>query len=162
MAWRPTRKGSFEVKSYYRVLSDGGIQSFTRRSIWKVKVPHKFFSLFAWAAAKGKILKLDNLGKRNICIVNRYCMSKNSWELVNHLLLHYSYAQSSWNFNFSLFSVSWVMPRHVVELLACWRRGVGQHWAAFIWEAILLCIMWTIWENGIFKLLRGRSIPLLG
>ena len=43
MAWRPTRKGSFEVKSYYRVLSDGGIQSFTRRSIWKVKVPHKVF-----------------------------------------------------------------------------------------------------------------------
>ena len=25
MAWRPIRKGSFEVKSHYRVLSDGGI-----------------------------------------------------------------------------------------------------------------------------------------
>ena len=44
MAWRPTRKGPFEVKSYYRVLSDAGIQSFTWRSIWKVKVPHRVFS----------------------------------------------------------------------------------------------------------------------
>ena len=144
MAWRPARKGSFEVKSYYRVLSDGGIQSFTRRSIWKVKVAHKVFLPPSLGQQPKVSLKLDNLGKRNICIVNRYCMSKNSWESVNHFLLHCSYAQSSWNFDFSLFSVSWVMPKHVVELLACWRRGVGQHWAAVIWEAILLCIMWTI------------------
>ena len=89
-----------------------------------MKAPSKV-SFFTWTAAKGKILTLDNLSKRNICVVNRCCMCKNDWELVDHLLLHYSHAYNPWSFVFSLFGISWVISKQVVELLACWHGGVG-------------------------------------
>ena len=52
-------------------------------------------------------------------------MCKNDWKLVGHLLLHYSYAYNPWSFVFSLFGISWVISKQVVELLACWHGGVG-------------------------------------
>ena len=47
--------------------------------------------------------------------------------------------------------VSWVMPKQVVDLLACCNRGVGSKcWATVIWGAIPQCIMWTIlWEHNL-------------
>jgi len=38
MCWIPARKKSFEVKSYYKVLSSPIQSSFLWKSIWKVKV----------------------------------------------------------------------------------------------------------------------------
>ena len=61
--------------------------SFPWKSIWKVKATSKV-AFFTWTAVKGKILTLDNLGKRNICVVNRCCMCRNDWVSVDHLLLH--------------------------------------------------------------------------
>ena len=110
---------------------------------------------------------LDRLGERfslwiirNIYIVNRCCMCKNIWESVGHLLLCCSYAYNLWTFVFSLFGVSWVMPKQVVDLLACWNRGVGGRcWAAVIWGAIPQCIMWLFRENIILELSMERNIP---
>jgi len=39
ICWIPSRKKSFEVKSYYKVLSSPIHSSFPWKSIWKVKVP---------------------------------------------------------------------------------------------------------------------------
>jgi hypothetical protein len=36
----------------------------------------------------GKILTLDNLSKRQVIVINRYCMRKKNMESVDHLLLH--------------------------------------------------------------------------
>jgi len=44
---------------------------------------------------------------------------------------------SLWTFVFSLIGVSWVMPKQVVNLLACWKGGVGWHWAAVIWGLVV-------------------------
>jgi hypothetical protein len=41
MCWIPARKKSFQVKSYYKVLSSPIQSSFPWKSIWKVKVPPK-------------------------------------------------------------------------------------------------------------------------
>ena len=38
---------------------------------------------------------------------------------------------------FSLIGVSWVMPKQVVNLLACWKRCVGCHRAAVIWGLVV-------------------------
>ena len=48
-------------------------------------------AFFTWTAAKGKILTLDYLGKRNIYVVNRCCVCRNDWVPVDHLLLHGPY-----------------------------------------------------------------------
>ena len=78
-----------------------GSNLFPCKSIGKVKVPWKV-AFFTWTTAKGKILTLDNLRKRNICIVNRYCMCKSDEESVDHLLFHCSYAYNLWSFVFNL------------------------------------------------------------
>lgn len=60
MCWILARKKSFQVKSYYKVLSNPIQSSFPWKSIWKVKVPLRV-AFFVWTATLGKILTLDNL-----------------------------------------------------------------------------------------------------
>ena len=64
-------------------------------------------------------------------------MCKNDWELMDHLLIHCPFAFDLGSFVFSLFGISWVMPKQVVELLACWFRGVRRHRLASVWDVIL-------------------------
>ena len=66
---------------------------------------------------------------------------------MNHLLLHCSYAYNLWTFVFSLFGVSSVMPKQVVNLPACWNRAVRWCQIAVVWGVILLCLMGTIWRE---------------
>jgi hypothetical protein len=49
--------------------------------------------LFVWTAELEKILALDNLRKRNIMVVEWYCMCKKSRESINHLLIHWEVAK---------------------------------------------------------------------
>ena len=87
---------------------------------------------------------MDNLRKRKNCGVNRCCICKNDWELVDHLLIHCPFASDLWSLVLSLHGICWVMPKQVVELLACWLRGVGRHRMAYIWGVILQFIMQKI------------------
>ena len=50
-----------------------------------------------------------------------------------------------------------VMPKQVVDLLACLNRGVGRCWTAVIWEAISQCIMWTIWRERNLRTFKGEE-----
>jgi hypothetical protein len=85
--WSPSRKGNFDVKSFYKTLAYKEPIHFPWKSIWQTKVPLKM-AFFAWAAALGKILTLDNLKKRHVIVINRCCMCKKNGESVDHLLLH--------------------------------------------------------------------------
>jgi len=42
---------------------------------------------------------------------------------VDHLLLHCDVASTLWNLVFSRFGMSWVMPRRVIDLFACWWKA---------------------------------------
>ena len=69
--WRvPSRKGLFEVKSFYRALSPHGSISFPWKSVWRSKAPPRV-AFFVWTAVHSKILTLDNLGRRGLVVVNR-------------------------------------------------------------------------------------------
>ena len=72
-----TRSGSFEVKSYYTVLSCRNSHSFP----WKVKIPSKVAFFFAQTAAKGEILTLDNLSRIFMLLIDAACvrMTGNRW-----------------------------------------------------------------------------------
>jgi hypothetical protein len=43
---------------------------------------------FVWSAALDKILTMDNLRKRHVILMDRYCKCKRNGESVDHLLLH--------------------------------------------------------------------------
>lgn len=75
---------------------------------------------------------------------------KNGWESVDHLLIRCSYAYDLWTFVFSLFNISWVMPKQVVELLVSWHRGAGQHQAAtvFWWGGRAIPVYYVDYLEG--------------
>jgi hypothetical protein len=116
--WSPSHKGKFDVRSFYKVLSCKEVVHFPWKSIWRTKVPLKV-AFFAWLAALGKILTMDNLRKRHIIVIDRCCMCKMNEETVDQLLLHCEVAHALWNAIFSSFNLSWVMPLRVVDLFAC-------------------------------------------
>jgi hypothetical protein len=97
-----------------------------------------------WTAALGKILTQDNLRKRHVIVINYCCMCKKIEETVDHLLLHCDVASVVWNSLFSCFGVSWVMPRRVIDLLACWWSS-GRSRSAIVWKMTLIFIFWCLW-----------------
>jgi hypothetical protein len=143
--WIPSNKGSFEVSSFYRVLSAHGSLPFPWKGIWRSKAPPRV-AFFAWTAALSKIPTIDNLRWRGMIVVNRCWLCESEGELVDHLLLHCGVANALWNAFFSRFGLYWVMPRSVRELFACWWSG-GRSRSAVVWKVVPLCLMWCIWRE---------------
>ena len=143
--WLPSRKGLFEVKSFYRVLSPRGPGSFPWKSVWKSKAPPRV-AFFVWTAVHSKILTLDNLGRRGLVVVNRCWLCEMEGESVDHLLLHCVAARDLWNAFFARFGLCWVMPRSVKEVLASWWT-VGRSSSAVVWKMAPHCILWCIWRE---------------
>ena len=113
----PSRKGLFEVKSYYRALSPRGSSSLPWKSAWRSKAPPRV-AFFVWMAVRSKILTLDNLGRRGMVVMNRCWLCETKGESVDHLLLHCAAASGLWNAFFASFGLCWVMPCSVKELFA--------------------------------------------
>jgi hypothetical protein len=77
LVWNPSKRGFFEVRSYYEVLIRKNGPSFPWKSIWRVKAPTRV-AFFVWSAAFGEILTHDNLHKRNVVVIEWCCMCKNN------------------------------------------------------------------------------------
>jgi hypothetical protein len=145
LRWIPSSKGAFEVSSYYRVISSHGSPSFPWKGIWKTKAPPRV-AFFAWTAARGKILTIDNLRRRGMTVVNRCWLCESDGETVDHLLLHCGVANALWNVILSRFGFCWVMPSSVKEFFASWWPG-GRARCAVVWKMAPLCLMWCIWRE---------------
>jgi hypothetical protein len=143
--WSPSRKWKFDVRSFYKTLAHKESDCFPWKSIWRTKAPSKV-TFFAWVAALRKILTLDNLRKRQIIVINRCCMCKKNEESVDHLLLHCEVACVLWSAIFGRFRLSWVMPRRVVDLFACWWTG-GRSRSAVVWKMVPCCLLWCLWRE---------------
>jgi len=141
----------FEVRSYYRVLRSTTQPPFPWKTIWKLKMPTKV-SFFLWTAALGWILTIDNLRRRQVVVVDLYCMCKRGEETIDHLIMHCSIARELWNLVFPLFGVQWRM----VELLATWFRKFNKHRSAVIWAMISHCLIFLC---GVFYL-KGMLVLL--
>jgi hypothetical protein len=115
LCWIPSKKGLFDVRSYYSVLVPHDSTHFPWRNIWRNKT-HLRVLFFAWLATWEKILIMDNLRKRHVIVVDWCCMCKKSGELVDFLLLHCEMASVLWNTTFSLTGLAWVMSSRVVDL----------------------------------------------
>jgi hypothetical protein len=76
---------------------------------------------------------------------------------VDHLLLHCEVVCAMWNVFFSQFGLSWVMPRRVVDLYACWWT-IDNTWKMlcgrwYLREAegkirgTLMLLLWCLWRK---------------
>jgi hypothetical protein len=99
-----SKRGLFEVKSYYEVLNRKDDPSFPWKSIWRVKAPARV-AFFVWTAALGKILTQDNLRKRNVVVIEWCYMCKKSGESIEHLLLNCEVARDLWSYILNLFGI---------------------------------------------------------
>uniref|UniRef100_A0A7N2MU36 Ultraviolet-B receptor UVR8 n=1 Tax=Quercus lobata TaxID=97700 RepID=A0A7N2MU36_QUELO len=127
-------------------LSGASSTPFIALLIWKQKIPSRV-AFFAWSAALGKCLTIDNLRKRKVCILDWCYMCKRSSESVDHLFLHCPVASELWDMVFGLFGVCWIMPSSVVGLFACWQGHFGHLRNGVIWKVVPLCLMWCIWKE---------------
>ena len=128
-------------------------QSFLWKSICKPKVSQ------LWR----KFWRINNLQKRNVRILNWCYLCKGSGESVDHLLFHCPIVTKLWSVVFILFGIHWVMPRTVVDQLACWQGKLGRHHNEAVWKAVPHCSMWCIWwerNNRSFEDLE-RNLPEL-
>jgi hypothetical protein len=159
--WFPSKKGIFEVKSFYKVLSNPTNEVFPWKSIWRCKVPLRV-AFFGWNAALGKILTHDNLRKRRIIVVEWCCMCKKNGESVDHLLIHCEVATYLWHYVFTLFGVEWVMPQKVIDLFACWSQGGGRDLSRVIWRMAPLCVIWCIWRERNARIFEDKECSVDG
>jgi hypothetical protein len=81
-----------------------------------------------------------------VIVINRCCMCKKSEEMVDHLFLHCEIASTLWDAMFSCFGLAWVMPRQVVDLLACWWSS-GRTRSAAVWKMLPTCLFWCLWQE---------------
>jgi hypothetical protein len=58
---------------------------------------------------------------------------------MDHLLLHCDVASALSNNIFTHFGMSWVIPRRVIDLFACWWK-FGRPKSAAIWNMVPICI----------------------
>jgi hypothetical protein len=120
--------------------------SFPWKSIWRVKAPTRV-AFFVWLVALGKILTYDNLCKKNVVVIEWYCMCKKNGESIDHLFLLYEVTRDLWSYIFILFGIKWVMPRTMLELLTSWGALVGYGRAKEAWRLAPLCLLWCIWQE---------------
>jgi hypothetical protein len=92
----------------------------------------------------------------------RCSMCKRSEETVD--LLHCEVAYALWSAFFGRFGLSWVMPRRVFDLLACW-WSTGRRGSAAVWKMVPICFFfWCLWRernNRSFEDLEGSLEDLL-
>jgi hypothetical protein len=87
ICWIPSKRQTFEVRYFYHALFSLASSSFSWKNMWKVKAPSRVV-FFVWTTTLRKILTFNNLGKRNVIVVDQCCMCKRSGESIDHLLLH--------------------------------------------------------------------------
>jgi hypothetical protein len=144
MCWKGHSKDGFQVKNYYNILlPTAGLLGPWKR-IWKTGAPPRV-AFFVWAAALGHILNTDNLRRRHVIVLDWCYMCKESGESISHLLMHCSAAREVWLFIFNIFSIQWVMPGGVLDLLSCWGDSCHSVRIRKLWDMVLLCVFWCLW-----------------
>ena len=141
--WQGSIGKGFQVKLFYKALLPSNGLSVPWKSIWKTKVPPRV-SFFVWIATMDRILTMQNLRRRHVMVIDWCYMCKASGESTDHLLLHCPIATDLWNCMFSLVGIQWVMPKGVLELLACWQEGRGKSKIQDLWNSIphgIFCVV---------------------
>ena len=135
----------FSVKSMYKDVDVSPSFDFPHRIVWNSVVPPKI-GVFAWEAAWGKVLTMDQLKRRGMYFANRCFMCEEEEENIDHLLIHCKFAKMLWDLLLSIVGISWVFPQSVIHTLLAWQGTAVGKKRRKIWFAAPLCLFWNIWR----------------
>ena len=133
----------FSVKSMYKGFDVSPALDFPHRLVWNPVVPQKI-GVFAWEAAWGKVLTLDQLKRRGMTFSNRCFMYEEEEETINHLLIHCKIANMLWDLFLSIVGISWVFPQSVLHTLLDWQGAAMGKKRKKIWLAAPLYLFWNL------------------
>ena len=85
-----------------------------------MKVP-KRVSFFLWIAARGGILTIEREVPSKL-VLPMSC----DGEFVDHLLLHFKFANALWREIFQVFGIQWLMPKRLVLFFLHVGIGLGS------------------------------------
>ena len=119
MRWKLTKKGGFDIRSFYNKLRGPLPIIFPWKGIWKVMTPQRV-SFFVWMTTWDKIPTGDNLRGRGLDFVDWCIMCRRNRETVDHLLLYCEKVYQLWSLIFRSFGISSVLPRSVADTLFDW------------------------------------------
>ena len=129
----------------YKGINVSPAFDFPHRLIWNPVVPQKI-GVFAWEAAWGKVLTLDQLKRRGMTFANRCFMCEEEEETIDHLLIHCKFTKMLWDLILSIVGISWVFPQSVLHTLLAWQGAAVGKKRKKIWFAAPLCLFWNIWR----------------
>ena len=135
----------FSVKSMYKSLDVSPALDFPHRLVWNPVAPPKI-GVFAWEAAWGRVLTLDQLKRRGMTFTNRCFMCEEEEETIDHLLIHCKIAKMLWDLLLSIVGISWVFSNTVLHTLIAWQGAVVGKKRKKIWLAAPLCLFWNLWR----------------
>ena len=135
----------FSVKRMYKGVDVSPAFVFPHRIVWNPVVPPKI-GVFAWEAAWGKVLTLDQLKRRGMSFANRCFMCEKEEETIDHLLIHCKFAKMLWDLFLSIVGISWVFPHLVLHTLLAWQGAAVGKKRRKIWFAAPLCLFWNLWR----------------
>ncbi|XP_039129107.1 uncharacterized protein LOC120265301 [Dioscorea cayenensis subsp. rotundata] len=143
-SWRLNGNGTFTVKSFYNLLIDGGLRCSISRFFWRNWCPKKI-SLFNWLAWQNKILTLENLARRrcNRLPTDTCVMCNAATETVDHLFIHYSFANKVWDYFISILRLP-QLPLSLRDLWGRWRNNLHSERRGF-GDLVAKAIIWNIW-----------------
>ena len=139
----------------------GGPSNFPIAIIWNSWVLPKV-SFFAWEATWSKVLTLDLVRKRGWSMENKCFLCHEEQESIDHVLIHCDKTRFAWHILFSLFGVSWVLPSSMRELLLSWHGSFVGRKRKKVWQAIPLCLLWTIWKERNNRALDNKELSVQG
>ena len=84
---KDVKEKGFSVKIMYKEFDLPTAFDFPYRLVWNPVVPPKI-GVFAWEAAWGKVLTLDQLKRRGMTFANRCFLCEEDEETIDHLLIH--------------------------------------------------------------------------
>ena len=108
--WKLTKKGDFDIRSFYNKLRGLLPIIFPWKGFWKVKAPRRI-SFFVWISTWDKILTCNNLRGRGLDFVDWCIMCRCNGETIDHLLLRCEKAYQLWSLVFRSFGISWGLAK---------------------------------------------------
>ena len=115
---------------------------------------------FVWEATCGKILTLDQLKRRGLTFANKFFLSQEWEETVDHLLLHCTKTRVLWDLLFSVFGVSWFISSSVQDTLLGGRGSFVAKDRRRAWATGPLCILWAVWKTKIGIVFKNEAFSL--